>query len=260
MTAPAAISQVVRIPLELLDAGGHNARGGNLGDLEELAVSLRTVGQQQPIVVCEVNAGRFGILDGFRRRAAAELAHLTHLDGVVRRPSDTKTRIQQQLAMHVQRAAFNPIAEAEALEELVFEQGVSHEQVARACGKSTAWVSSRLGLLNLTEQERSAVASGQMSLRSADELVVQRRAERDGHAAPVRPVKASGRAAAPPALIHDTHFNTTHRLATDAGRRCRERDGDHAGRVRIGGVACGECWEYSIRVDQTRSTKATTTR
>lgn len=185
-TTATAVSAVLRIPLAQLRPGP-NARGP-LGDVTELAQSLLNLGQQEPILVTDTGNGDWQVLDGHRRLAAAHLAGLLHLDAVVRRDHGPARRLLQQLAMHAQRQAFDPIAEGRVCHTLMWEHNLSCEQIAAAAGKSTAWVRDRIALTYLRPDEQDAVAAGRMTLVQAKGIIAQRRAERDQ-----RPAPANGR-------------------------------------------------------------------
>ena len=66
---PTPVGAVLRIPVDLIDPGP-NARGA-VGDVTELAASLRHLGQQLPVVVEPASGGRWRLIDGHRRHAAA---------------------------------------------------------------------------------------------------------------------------------------------------------------------------------------------
>jgi ParB/RepB/Spo0J family partition protein len=166
---------LLRLPLDLIKAGS-NARGADLGDLTELAMSLQTLGQQKPVIVCELGDGSYELLDGHRRRAAAEKAGLPVLDALLRRPTTAAIRLQQQLAMHTHARAFNPIAEARALHELMFTHNQNRDQIAAAIGRPRAWVRDRIALVRLTDAEQEQVVAGTLSIRDALVLLATRRA------------------------------------------------------------------------------------
>lgn len=173
MNKPQLLSALVRIPLDRV-VPGSNARG-DVGDVNELAMSIKALGMRQPMLVSDIGDGRYRVLDGHRRLAAAKLLGLAHVDAVLRRDAGGAVRIQQQLAMHAQARAFDPIAEAEALSTLMFEHKLPREEIARAIGKSPGWVRDRLGLLQLKEDEQESVRQGRMSIADARATVVNRR-------------------------------------------------------------------------------------
>jgi len=178
-TAMGHIASVLRVAATNVHPG-RNARG-QVGDVTELAVSIKAIGQQEPLLVYQTDAVLYEVFDGHRRLAAIRQARIPTVDIIVRdRPTNDLMRIQQQLAMHAQTQQFDPMAEAEALEILVLQEKLRPELVARAMGKSSQWVSNRLGLLNLNPTERAAVRDGRMPLREAASIVSHRRASRDG--------------------------------------------------------------------------------
>jgi ParB family chromosome partitioning protein len=191
----AAVSAVLRIPVELLDHGP-NARG-DLGDVDELALSMKVLGQQVPILVYPPgHGGRYVVHDGNRRLKAARQAGLAFLQAVVRQhPGGAAVVLQQQLAIQGHARAFDPIAEARALHELMFVHGMSREEISRAVGRTPGWVRDRIGLLQLTAAEQSQVTRGVIPLGEALLRVRARRDERDGR----RAAPASTAPSAPPA-------------------------------------------------------------
>jgi ParB family transcriptional regulator, chromosome partitioning protein len=235
-------SALMKIPIGWVEPGP-NVRGGDVGDVAELAVSIKATGQQEPIIVCQLDERRLQVIEGHRRRKAILLAGLSHVDAVLRRQPSERDRIIRQLAMHTHAKPFEPMAEARAVHVLFWTHKLSRDEIARRLGRGPTWVRDRLALLNLTDREQSAVANRELPLRDAMGAIRQRRAERDGHPAPRPP--ASPR---PTRQIRDDHFAARHPLANAAGQRCTTAG--HHTRPRLGGVACGACWEAAIRADQ----------
>jgi len=91
---------------------------------------------------------RYEIIAGERRWRAAQLAGLTHIPAVVRRVAD-EAAVAMALIENIQRENLNPLEEARALERLISEFGLTHQQAADAVGRSRAAVSNLLRLLEL---------------------------------------------------------------------------------------------------------------
>lgn len=257
MTDPPA--ELISVPLEQV-VPGLNVRG-RVGDVDELALSMRVLGLQKPILVVRADGDRFTVLDGHRRLAAAQKACLPTIDVIVRSDAGEALRIQQQLAMGAHAKAFDPMAEARGLHRLMFEHKLTREQISRAVGKTPAWVRDRVSLVHLKPAEQEAVAAGRMPLGEALGILRHRRAERDGtaaHAGTVaRPRMATGDPTPVPAGTPGftgradyrvPHFTRLHPLADAAAARCRAI-ADHVRRATLSGTACGECWEAQIRTD-----------
>jgi len=193
---PQLLSSLLRIPIDRVQPGP-NARG-DVGDVTELAQSIKTLGMQKPLLVCDLGDGRYEILDGHRRHAAAKRVGLTNVDAVLRKRAPGALRIQQQLAMHAQSKSFDPIAEAKALHTLMWEHNLTREQIAAAVGKSPGWVRDRIGLLQLSPVNQGAVAAGRLPIGQALLMVKATRGERDGRV-PAEPKLAPRVLAAPAA-------------------------------------------------------------
>jgi ParB family chromosome partitioning protein len=173
-----------------------NARG-KVGDVAELALSLRVLGLMKPLLVMPRAAGGFEILDGHRRHAAAVKAGIARVEVVIRSDLGEAERLQAQLAMETHAKGFDPMAEARALHTLMFNHNLSREQISRTVGRTPGWVRDRVALVHLTAAEQSQVSAGKLSLAHALFTLSQRRAERDGQPAPKPPSWNDGRGATP---------------------------------------------------------------
>jgi ParB/RepB/Spo0J family partition protein len=202
------VASLARVPTHRLVPGA-NARGDELGDVDGLAASLKTLGQQVPLLVCQLADGRYEILDGHRRHAAAQLLGLSHLDVVLRHPPDPVQRTLRQLAMHSHARAFDPIAEARAIHQLMWRHEMSREQIAAAVGRSPAWVRDRVLLLQLGQDDQRRVSTSRLPLTQAVVAAKGKLAERTGRhrPEPIRPTHKPS-AAAPVAPARARHCRT----------------------------------------------------
>jgi ParB family transcriptional regulator, chromosome partitioning protein len=138
--------------------------------LQELADSIRVQGLVQPIVVRAVVGGRYEIIAGERRWRAAQLAGLTEIPAVVREVDD-RAAIAMALIENIQRENLNPLEEANALERLIREFELTHQQAAEAVGRSRAAVSNLLRLLELHDSVKEMVQKGQLEMGHARALL-----------------------------------------------------------------------------------------
>jgi len=159
------LTALVRIPIDKVDAGP-NARG-HVGDVGDLAQSIKTLGMQEPLLVVQLAEDRYQVLDGHRRLAAARSLGAATVDAVLRREAGPAVRLQQQLAIHTQAKSFDPIAEARGLHELMWVHNMTREDIARSVGRSPGWVRDRIGLLQLTPDEQQSVSEGRLPLNQA---------------------------------------------------------------------------------------------
>jgi ParB/RepB/Spo0J family partition protein len=200
----------------------------DLGDLTELAASIRAVGLLQPLLVRPHPAGGFLVQDGHRRLGALKLAGVQRAMCLIREAGDTGDDLALMVAsaMHKQ---LSPLELASAFCALR-NRGMGVPAIARATGYSTRTVGARLILLDLPEEAQDMVAERRLTLADAEDLARQLR---------TRP-HASSRASS---ATKAAWLTKTHPLAGAVGRACT-----HGGsRVLIGGVGCGQCWEQTIR-------------
>jgi ParB/RepB/Spo0J family partition protein len=146
----------------------------DLGDLTELAASIREQGLLQPIVIAP-NTGRkrapWVCLAGHRRMKAAKKAGLLDVPVVVR--SDLNNRALQVAAMvaeNLHRADLTPIEEASAYQLLLDDVGLTVKEISNATGRPQATVKSRLKLTRLPEPVQARVATHQITLADAEAL------------------------------------------------------------------------------------------
>ena len=131
--------------------------------LSELAASIREHGVLQPLLVSHgTNPGEFILIAGERRLEASRLAGLEVVP-VILREADDRERLELALIENIQRSDLGPLETAEAYKQLADDFGLSHEEIASQVGKSRVAVTNTLRLLNLSEQARTALASGQIT-------------------------------------------------------------------------------------------------
>ena len=138
--------------------------------LNELAESIREHGLIQPLLVRQLDSGRYQIVAGERRWRAARLAGLDRVPVIVRE-MDEKTVMEIALIENLQREDLNAIEEAEGYRALIEKYGMTQEEVARAVTKSRPAVTNALRLLGLEPSEREALAAGKISAGHARALL-----------------------------------------------------------------------------------------
>jgi ParB family transcriptional regulator, chromosome partitioning protein len=158
------------------------------GALYELAESIKAQGIMQPILVRrldEADAAKhlgdgpvrpiYEIIAGERRFRAAKLAGLTEVPVLVR---DVPNEAAAAMALieNIQREDLNPLEEAQGLQRLIKEFGLTHETAAQAVGRSRSAASNLLRLLNLTEPVQSMLMAGDIDMGHARALLGLERA------------------------------------------------------------------------------------
>jgi ParB family chromosome partitioning protein len=138
--------------------------------LAELAESIKARGVIQPVVVRTVAEGQYEILAGERRWRAAKLAGLDRLPAVIREVPD-EAALGIGLIENIQREDLNPIEEAAGLKRLIEEFRLTHEEVARAIGRSRVGVTNLLRLLELAPAVQALVQEGRIDMGHARALL-----------------------------------------------------------------------------------------
>ncbi|HFC53915.1 MAG TPA: ParB/RepB/Spo0J family partition protein [Gammaproteobacteria bacterium] len=160
------------LPVDLLQRGRYQPRTGMDNEaLEELASSIRAQGVVQPIVVRELEeGGRYEIIAGERRWRAAQLAGLHEIPAVIRQVED-QAAIAMALIENIQREELNPMEEAQALQRLIEEFTLTHQEAADAVGRSRAAVSNLLRLLTLNSDVKQLLENGDLEMGHARALL-----------------------------------------------------------------------------------------
>jgi ParB family chromosome partitioning protein len=116
------------------------------------------------------DAPRYEIIAGERRWRAAQIAGLTAVPAVIRLVADDAA-IAMALIENIQRENLNPLEEARALQRLIEEFAVTHQQAADAVGRSRAAVSNLLRLLELAPEVATLLEKRQLEMGHARALL-----------------------------------------------------------------------------------------
>ena len=149
------------------------------GALYELAESIKAQGVMQPILVRRLvdgeHAGKYEIIAGERRFRASRLAGLDSVPVLVREvPNEAAAAMA--LIENIQREDLNPLEEAQGLQRLIKEFGLTHEQAAQAVGRSRSAASNLLRLLNLADPVQTMLMAGDIDMGHARALLALDRA------------------------------------------------------------------------------------
>ncbi|MDD2810678.1 ParB/RepB/Spo0J family partition protein [Rhodoferax sp.] len=161
------------------------------GALYELAESIKVQGIMQPILVRRLSdadatakraqlqpSGQDGgvvrpvyeIIAGERRFRAAKLAGLDSVPVLVR---DVPNEAAAAMALieNIQREDLNPLEEAQGVQRLIKEFGLTHETAAQAVGRSRSATSNLLRLLNLADPVQTMLMAGDVDMGHARALL-----------------------------------------------------------------------------------------
>ena len=138
--------------------------------LEELADSIKKHGLIQPIVVRPEANGTYRIIAGERRWRACRMAGLTEVPVAIKEIDD-KELMELALIENLQREDLNPVEEAKGYKALMETYGLTQEQVSESVGKSRSAIANTLRLLNLNDNELSALENGEITAGHARVLI-----------------------------------------------------------------------------------------
>jgi ParB family chromosome partitioning protein len=138
--------------------------------LDELAASIREHGIMQPVLVRPVEHGRFEIIAGERRWRAAQRAGLTEIPALVKVVPD-QSALALALIENIQRENLNPLEEAQGLQRLIDEFGLTHDAAAKAVGRSRSAVTNLLRLQELAKPVQEYLLAGKIDMGHARALL-----------------------------------------------------------------------------------------
>lgn len=163
------------LPVERLRPGKYQPRTHmDEQSLTELAASIKSQGVMQPILARAINntpgAERYEIVAGERRWRAAQLAGLAEVPVLIRNIPDEQA-LAMALIENIQRENLNPLEEAQGLQRLIDEFGLTHQQAADAVGRSRPAATNLLRLLQLNTAVQEMLMAGKLDMGHARALL-----------------------------------------------------------------------------------------
>lgn len=167
----ASDSELQKIAIKNLVPGKYQPRRDMTDEaLEELSLSIQSQGIIQPIVVRLVADDQYEIIAGERRWRAAKLAQLDVVPCLIKNVPD-ESAVAIALIENIQREDLNAMEEAVALDRLLTEFDLTHQEVAIAVGKSRTTVSNLLRLNNLNDEVKTFLENGDIEMGHARALL-----------------------------------------------------------------------------------------
>ena len=137
--------------------------------LGELAASIRADGVLQPLLV-RPSGDRYTLIVGERRLKACRLAGMTTVPAIVREIEADKL-LEVTLAENIQRENLNPIEIAAALDRMITDLDLIHEELAARTGMSRASITNHLRLLRLPAAVKQLIRDGKLQMGHARALL-----------------------------------------------------------------------------------------
>ena len=161
--APARPSPLREIDLDLIRPNPDQPRREfDAESLASLAHSLNEQGVLQPILVREVDGGRFEIVSGERRWRAAQLAGLLKIPALVR-PIEADRRLEFALIENLQREDLNPLEVAESYRRLMADFDLTQQEIAERVGRPRTTIANSVRLLALPNAVQRKLIDGTLS-------------------------------------------------------------------------------------------------
>ena len=129
--------------------------------LEELAASIIENGLIQPVILRKADKG-YEIVAGERRWRACRKAGLKEIPCIIREFADEQNMLIA-IIENMQREDLNPVEEAEGLNQMIVNFGMTQEQVSKSVGKSRPYITNALRLLKLPSEIREMLLANQLS-------------------------------------------------------------------------------------------------
>ena len=152
------------LPLALIEPNADQPRT-QLGNIEELAASVREKGVLEPILVRQIGSHKYQIISGERRFRAATLAGLDEIPAI-QLDVDDKEQLEIALIENIQRKDLTPFEEAEGFSVLQQKFGYTHEKISQVIGKSRTTVTETLLLNEIPDRIRAMCREAGISNKS----------------------------------------------------------------------------------------------
>lgn len=155
------------LPIQQIQPGKYQPRRHwNDEALDELAASIKAQGLIQPIVVRAIGKNSYELIAGERRWRAAQRAQMSELPALIKSVPEAAVPAMA-LIENIQRQDLTPLEEADALQRLIDDFTLTHQQAADAVGRSRASVSNLLRLTELPASIKKLLDDGKLEMGHA---------------------------------------------------------------------------------------------
>lgn len=163
--------QIILVPQEEIYPNPSQPRQRfDFDELEGLAQSIRQNGIIQPIAIRINEDGKYELISGERRLRASRLVGIPRIPCIIMEASDEKSALFA-LIENIQRTDLGFFEEAQAIENLITQHGMTRDEVCKKLGKAPPTISNKLRLLRLPENVRIKIVQENLSERHARELL-----------------------------------------------------------------------------------------
>lgn len=150
------------ISIDSLIIPQHHPRN-DYGNLETLQGSIKREGLQEPLLVYEIEAGKFGIIDGARRLKAVQEMGLKQISCLIKKGMDASDAAHLSYVKNTERNSLNPIEIALHLKTMIDDFGYTQSEMELKGYGSKAKISGQLKLLDLPESVQTQIQKGELT-------------------------------------------------------------------------------------------------
>lgn len=141
------------------------------GNLETLITSLRHDGLMNPITVVKVADDKYHVVDGWRRVEAAKAMDMKQIFCLVHENLKDADAAHKSYVLNNERDQLNEIEIAQHIKKMKVAFGYSHTDLEIMGYGSKATISKQLGLLDLPDETKDQIASGQLTKAHGESLL-----------------------------------------------------------------------------------------
>ena len=158
------------VSIDSITIPNHHPRS-NYGNLETLQGSIKRDGLQEPLLVYEIEAGKFGIIDGARRLKAIQEMGLKQISCLINKGISEADAVHLSYVKNTERNSLNAIEIALHLKAMTDEFGYTHRELELRGYGSPAKISGQLKLLDLPESIQKKIQEGELTAAHGRALV-----------------------------------------------------------------------------------------
>ncbi|MDD4920996.1 MAG: ParB/RepB/Spo0J family partition protein [Bacteroidales bacterium] len=138
--------------------------------LQDLCISIKTIGVIQPISLREMPDGNYQVIAGERRYRAAKMAGLTQIPAYIKTAEDDLV-MEMALIENIQREDLNAIEIALAFQKLQEIYNLTQEKLSERLGKKRATIANHIRLLKLPAEIQLGLQNRKIDMGHARALV-----------------------------------------------------------------------------------------
>jgi ParB family chromosome partitioning protein len=163
-----SVAALETVPVALIDVDGKNLRREK-GDVTGLKTSLASLGMLQPLTLRPAPGGRYELVAGHRRLAAAVQSGAREVPAIVRE-MDERQKWEARLGENLHRKDLSPSEEGRMYQHLLV-LGYTQRELAEMAGRSTSHVCERLKLLEWPPEVVRKVDQGEITIAAARRIL-----------------------------------------------------------------------------------------